>query len=192
MAGEKNWVDGEALTADEMDTIVQQQLVIIATSGTKGTPHLGKHVYCHDVDILYRYDGATWRSYSMGILPGARDSIVQTGPPITSNVAVNGSELDVNSFVVGEVYAYNVSFNIVSSVANQVATVRILRDATLIEVQKDVPLPAAGVGIPFTCRSLFNVTGTHHVLSVEIGLGIGAGNLTVAAGGDVYIEHIGS
>lgn len=193
MAGEKNWVDGEALTADEMETIVQEQLVITTTSGAKGTPWLGKHVYCHDIDILFRFDGAAWRSYSMGLVPDGRDNVTQTGPPIEgTETLVNGSLLDVNAFVPGEVYAYSVSFNVVSSLPDQVATIRIYRDSTLIEVQKDLPCPTSGIGIPFTCRSLFNVTGAHHVLKTTIALGIGAEHLTVAAGGDVYIEHVGS
>ena len=70
-AGFKTWVNGDVLTAPDVNTYLMEQAVMVFADGTArdtalSSPAEGMHAFTKDNDTLWYYDGAAWQAAGGG------------------------------------------------------------------------------------------------------------------------------
>lgn len=104
-AGFKSWVDGDVLSAADVNTYLMQQAVMVfddAAARTAGiaAPSEGMVTYLKSTNLLYYYDAAAWKPISDGGLIDAKgDLIVGSADDTPARLAVgtNGHVLTADS-----------------------------------------------------------------------------------------------
>lgn len=96
MPGDKTYVDGEILTAANLNSYVRDQIVTICTSGTRpSSPTTSRFIFESDTGRLYSWNGAAWILYA-----GSWSS----WSPTLTNVSIgNGTFVGYQSVRRGEV-----------------------------------------------------------------------------------------
>ncbi len=194
MAGEKNWADLEVARAVDVNDILAEQVII--TSSSFGAPWLGKHVYREDRDLLYRYDGTSWKSYPGGLIAVVSSTGTGIGYFISgTEVLVNGSQITFNA-VSGENYAFEGNFLVASSAADYYSVHMNIDSAigsyTHFGLQRDIHCATAGIPSPVSFREVFTSATGSTRLKVTINHAAGSGFGAVPVGGDFSITHLGA
>jgi len=104
-AGYKSWVDGDILTAGDVNTYLMQQAVMVfADASARSTaitaPSEGMVTYLTGTDVIEYYDGAAWQPIlDQDVIEAKGDLIVGTADDTVSRLAVgtNGYVLTADS-----------------------------------------------------------------------------------------------
>ncbi len=97
-AGFKTWAAGDVLTAAQLNTYIQQQVVMVfagtaARSSAIGTPSEGMVSYLTDTNVTQYYDGSAWQavgtdtSLTNVLITSPRETTVATAVAATGTVA---------------------------------------------------------------------------------------------------------
>jgi len=102
-AGFKDFVDGEILTATQVDTYLMQQAVMVFDDSAARTTALtsvlaeGMITYLKDVNAVEKYDGSSWSAIGVGDIEGVTAGTGLTGGGSSGTVTLN---LDTTSIYV--------------------------------------------------------------------------------------------
>ena len=104
-AGFKSWVDGDILTAGDVNTYLMQQAVMVfadasARSTALTAPSEGMVTYLTGTDVIEYYDGAAWQPIlDQDVIEAKGDLIVGTADDTVARLAVgtNGQFLTADS-----------------------------------------------------------------------------------------------
>jgi len=104
-AGYKSWVDGDILTASDVNTYLMQQAVMVFADASARTsaiaaPSEGMVTYLTGTDVLEYYDGAAWQPIlDQDVIEAKGDLIVGTADDTVGRLAVgaNGQVLTADS-----------------------------------------------------------------------------------------------
>jgi hypothetical protein len=104
-AGFKTWVDGDILTAGDVNTYLMQQAVMVFADASARTsaiaaPSEGMVTYLSSTDVIEYYDGAAWQPMlDQDVIEAKGDLIVGTADDTVSRLAVgtNGHVLTADS-----------------------------------------------------------------------------------------------
>lgn len=97
-AGYKSWVDGDILTAADVNTYLMQQAVMrfadsAARTSAIAAPSEGMVTYLVDTDAIEYYDGAAWQPIlDQDVIEAKGDLIVGTADDAVSRLAVGTNE----------------------------------------------------------------------------------------------------
>lgn len=96
-AGFKTWVNGDVLTAPDVNTYLMEQAVMVFADGTARdtalpSPSEGMHAFTKDNDTLWYYDGAAWQPYvDQDVIEAKGDLIVGTADDAVGRLAVGAN-----------------------------------------------------------------------------------------------------
>jgi hypothetical protein len=102
-AGFKDFVDGEILTATQVDTFLMQQAVMVFNDSAARDSALtavlseGMVAYLKDVNSVEKYDGSSWSAIGVGDIEGVTAGTGLTGGGSSGTVTLN---LDTTSIYV--------------------------------------------------------------------------------------------
>jgi len=104
-AGYKSWVDGDILTASDVNTYLMQQAVMVFADASARTsaiaaPSEGMVTYLTGTDVIEYYDGAAWQPIlDQDVIEAKGDLIVGTADDAVGRLAVgtNGYVLTADS-----------------------------------------------------------------------------------------------
>ena len=190
---EKNWPDNTVVRA--IDAAFDLERQVIHSQSSFGAGYLGKHVYRTDRDLLYRYDGFAWHSYSKGRM--GRGTPSGQGPFNSTNgeVAIAGTSTTISGLVVGELYEARIDLRLrATNTDNTVVQIKLYRDSTQINQDRAHTLRYFGAAYAQSCTLVedFTVTSTSHTFLVVAKVVIGSGSVDCLSGGTFVIDHVGS
>jgi len=93
-AGYKSWVDGDILTAGDVNTYLMQQAVMVFADASARTsaiaaPSEGMVTYLTGTDVIEYYDGAAWQPIlDQDVIEAKGDLIVGTADDVVGRLAV--------------------------------------------------------------------------------------------------------
>lgn len=99
-AGYKNFVDGDILTATQVDTYLMEQAVMVFDNSTaratalSGVVSEGMITYLKDTNAVEKYDGSSWSAIGTGDIEGVTAGTGLTGGGTSGTVTIN---LDTSS-----------------------------------------------------------------------------------------------
>lgn len=94
-AGYKDFVDGDILTATQVDTYLMQQAVMVfddasaRTTALSGVIAEGMITYLKDVNAVEKYDGTSWSAIGVGDIEGVVAGIGLTGGGSSGTVTLD-------------------------------------------------------------------------------------------------------